>query len=113
MTAQFTATQLADWLEAGANDPLWDSHTEMPKYILASASAKLKQLYQQNQELLSALKATLPYVVTQSVGCHGYKCRENWCWSCNDEEEAEKAAQAGLYSYVKGHAVVAKVEGEP
>jgi len=70
-----------------------------------------KRLYAINQELLEALKATLPFVVTQSIGCHGYKCREPWCWSCCGEEDAEAAAQRGQAAHVSARAAIAKAEG--
>ena len=49
--------------------------------------------------LREALIAIMPYTATQCVGCHGDKCRESWCYSCNGEEEANEAAKAGQEAY--------------
>ena len=47
------------------------------------------------ERLAEALRALLPFVATQAVGCHGDKCRESWCYSCSGEEEADEAAERG------------------
>ncbi len=56
--------------------------------------------------LIDALESVLPFVATQSVGCHGYKCREAWCWSCYGEEDAQKAAEQGADAASKALAVI-------
>lgn len=80
MKSTFTAMQLADWLQSGAEDPMWVDHTEMPKFIAACAAAELRRLHEAhdwqykmagdrlrriekleavNKELLEALKAIM------------------------------------------------------
>lgn len=46
--------------------------------------------------LENALESILPYVATESIGCHGYKCRRSWCWSCYGEYAADEAATNAL-----------------
>lgn len=48
------------------------------------------------KDLLDAIKAVMPYVVTQVVACHGLKCRESVCQSCTHDAEgnADKACAA-------------------
>jgi hypothetical protein len=55
MNPPFTALQLADWLQSGAEDPMWANHTEMPKFIAACAATELRRLYHNNQVLENAL----------------------------------------------------------
>lgn len=76
---------------------------------LHEAYAKLDAL---NAQLVEALKGVLPYVATEAIGCHGYKCRESWCWSCNSEEDAEAAAIKGKLAAVKASAALAAAKGE-
>ena len=59
----------------------------------------VEQMQAEIERLREALTAIMPYTATQSVGCHGAKCRESWCYSCNDEGEAEAAANAGREAY--------------
>lgn len=63
-------------------------------------------------DLLELLIQILPFVVTQPIGCHGDKCREAWCFSCNGEYDAEAAASRGMELYGKAHSLIAKVRGE-
>ena len=63
-------------------------------------------------DLLEALREIMPFTATAAIGCHGEKCREPWCHSCNGEEEAEAAAQKGCDAYAKARAAIAKATGE-
>ncbi len=62
-------------------------------------------------ELLEILRNILPFVATQAIGCHGDKCREEWCFSCNGEEDAEAAAKRGSEFFAEAHSLIAKVTG--
>jgi hypothetical protein len=50
--------------------------------------------------------------VTDTIGCHGYKCRQAWCWSCNGEEYAESAANSNRVALDSVKMVLAKWEGK-
>ena len=63
-------------------------------------------------DLLEALREIMPFTATAAIGCHGEKCREPWCHSCNGEEEAEAAAQKGCDAYAKARAAIARATGE-
>lgn len=63
-------------------------------------------------ELVEALRELLPFVATQSIGCHGYKCREAWCWSCNEDEDAEASAEKGSAAEAAARTLLAKIEGD-
>ena len=63
-------------------------------------------------DLLEALREIMPFTATAAIGCHGYKCREPWCYSCNEEEEAEESAQKGCDAYAKACEAIAKATGE-
>lgn len=93
------ALQLADELDA------------CPSINYHRHAAELRRLHALNQELLDVLKAVGPFIVTQPVGCHGDRCREPWCWSCYDNDEAESAAQQGATAAAKARAAIAKAEG--
>lgn len=90
---------------------LWLAHVCDGQVDLHEVADELRRLHALNAELLDALKTAEPFVVTQSVGCHGYKCREPWCWSCYDEDEAELSALLGAAAAAKARAVIAKVTG--
>ena len=72
----------------------------------------VEQMEAEIKRLRGALIAIMPYTATQSVGCHGFKCRESWCYSCNDEDEAEGAANAGRKAYQIAIAALQAGEGE-
>lgn len=61
-------------------------------------------------ELVESLRAVLPYVATQAVGCHGDKCREPWCYSCFGEDEADEAAARGASAYRAAHDALARAQ---
>ena len=63
-------------------------------------------------DLLEALREIMPFTATAAIGCHGEKCREPWCHSCNGEEEAEAAAQKGCDAYAKARAAIARATGD-
>ena len=44
------ALRLAEWLQSGADDPMWSDHTEMPKSVAAHAAAELRRLHQSERE---------------------------------------------------------------
>ena len=60
------------------------------------------------KDLLEALKAVMPYVVTQVVACHGLKCRESVCESCT--HDAEGNADKALYAYQAASKAIARAE---
>ncbi len=79
-------------------------HRHLPFGTLLYGPAVKTEMLRAQEEarvLREALKAVLPYVATGPIGCHGYKCRKPWCWSCNGEEEAAVAAKNGLAAYTK------------
>lgn len=53
------ALRLAEWLQSGADDPMWSDHTEMPKSVAAHAAAELRRLHSVNAQLLEALEEAL------------------------------------------------------
>lgn len=63
-------------------------------------------------DLLEALREIMPFTATAAIWCHGEKCREPWCHSCNGEKEAEAAAQKGCDAYAKARAAIARATGE-
>ena len=71
----------------------------VPGATAPKIAAELRSLAALNAQLLEALKACQNYVATQAVGCHGDKCRELWCYSCNGDDDAEAEAQKGMLSY--------------
>lgn len=76
--------------------------------MIAAADAAIAE----RAELLEALKEIMPFTATAAIGCHGEKCRESWCHSCNGEEEAEAAAQKGCDAWAKARAAIARATGE-
>ena len=56
-----------------------------------------------------ALEGVLPYVMTQAVGCHGDKCREPWCYSCNEEDDAYRAADTAKVAMKTARACLAEL----
>lgn len=64
-----------------------------------------------NAELLAALQAAMPLIATEVVACHGMKCHEDFCMSCNNKDDAEAAASRGLDAFVKAHAAIKKATG--
>lgn len=91
-----------DGIRKGVDDAL-------PKAQELAANARLIAAA---PELLEALREIMPFTATAAIGCHGDKCREPWCYSCNGEEEAEDAAQKGCDAYAKARAAIAKATGE-
>lgn len=77
---------------------------------LITASTTLAQHISQQDatiaRLTDAAKNALPFMATQAVGCHGDKCREQWCYSCYGEEDADEAAQRGTDAYHALHAAL-------
>lgn len=73
-------------------------------------TAEIERLKAREARLLEALKRTMCWVVTQKVACHGMKCRELVCESCNSESEenAEKACAA--YSFARE--LIKEIEAE-
>ena len=56
---------------------------------------------------LDALEVVEPFTNTNVTECRGDKCREPWCASCNDEEEAGASAQEGYRAAVKALSAIA------
>lgn len=59
MSQQPKPLRLAEWLQSGADDPMWSNHTEMPKSVAAHAAAELRRLHSVNAQLLEALELAL------------------------------------------------------
>ena len=91
-----------DGLRKGIDDAL-------PKAQELAANARLIAAA---PSLLEALQAIMPFTATMAIGCHGEKCREPWCHSCNGEDEAEEAAQKGCDAFAKARAAIARATGE-
>lgn len=91
-----------DGIRKGVDDAL-------PKAQELAANARLIAAA---PDLLEALKEIMPFIATAAIGCHGEKCREPWCHSCNGEEEAEAAAQKGCDAWAKARAAIARATGE-
>ena len=91
-----------DGLRKGVDDAL-------PKAQELAANARLIAAA---PSLLEALQAIMPFTATMAIGCHGEKCREPWCHSCNGEDEAEEAAQKGCDAFAKARAAIARATGE-
>ena len=108
----------SDWPEY---EPTWRAiearvtgTQNVPEESCVQVAARIMsiKLIQERNELLEALKEIMPFTATMAIGCRGDKCREPWCYSCNGEEEAEKAAQRGYDAYAKASAAIIKVTGE-
>lgn len=72
--------------------------------------AEVTRLAVERDALREALKAVLPFVATKAVGCHGDKCREPWCHSCNGDEDAAAAAQRGRDACHAANAALARAK---
>ena len=59
---------------------------------------------------LDALEVVEPFTNTNVTECRGDKCREPWCASCNDEEEAGASAQEGYRAAVKALSAIAALK---
>lgn len=79
-----------------------DMATELTKGIVDAKAER--------DALRGALKAVVPYVATKAVGCHGDKCRESWCHSCNSDEDAAAAAQRGRDACHAANAALARAK---
>ena len=86
-----------------------DVDDALPKAQELAANARLIAAA---PDLLEALREIMQFTATAAIGCHGDKCREPWCYSCNGEEEAEEAAQKGCDAYAKARAAIAKATGD-
>lgn len=65
------------------------------------ASDAIQRAFEERErKLREVLADVLPYVATQTIGCHGNKCREPWCYSCNDEDDARQEAEKGLAALI-------------
>ena len=76
----------------------------------AALLTEVGELVRDAENLRSALKGVMPWVVVQEFACHGMKCREALCQSCSfeTEEAAERACAAAAVAY---NALAA--QGEP
>jgi hypothetical protein len=78
---------------------------------LYQAADEIERLRKERDELTAALEGVLPWVVTQTVACHGMKCREPICLSCTDEAEAEENAKTACDMYAAAKKAIASVKG--
>lgn len=88
----------------------WRCTYQSSEQAARAAYKTAEKLAEQRDELLDALKTVMPYVVTEVIACHGLKCRESICESCNPKAE-ESANKAGA-AYQAANAVIAKAEAE-
>jgi len=63
-------------------------------------------------ELYDELKKAIRYIPEEVMYCNGMKCRETWCGSCNDEDDAEMEVGAAQARLRKIRAALAKARGE-
>ena len=89
-----------------------DAELECLNERISQRDATIASQAEQIERLREALIAIMPYTATQCVGCHGDKCRESWCYSCNGEEEANEAVKAGQEAYNLARAALQPKEGE-
>ena len=62
----------------------------------ATIAEQVKQLEEMAEAIRvkdEALKKLIQHTPSQTIPCNGVKCRERWCYSCNTEEDAERAIQ--------------------
>lgn len=62
-------------------------------YVIENA-----RLEERIKVLEDALRAVLPWVVTQEVACNGLKCREAVCMSCDSDSEANAQLACDAYA---------------
>lgn len=74
---------------------------------IVSQRKQIEALQAQVGVLKEAFKNVLPWVVTQTVACHGMKCRELVCLSCTEETEAEQNAQEACDRYREAKQAIA------
>jgi hypothetical protein len=81
-------------------------------YVSESESLANARLIAAAPELLEALKAVLPYVVSETLEhCDGNKCREQWCIGCSGEDEATAAVDKARAASFNAYAAIAKATG--
>jgi hypothetical protein len=79
----------------------------------AQGHAHLLAARQSVAALISAARNVIPYIATQTIGCHGSKCREPWCYSCYPEDEAAAEAQKGATACGDLREAISAVEAQP
>lgn len=99
-----TIMALADaYAETTALFPTHDNATfqSMCGKSRAVLHSAIEALVRDAEMIRTALEGVMPWVVTQEFACHGMKCREALCQSCNYETEkaAENACAAAAVAY--------------
>ncbi len=79
-------------------------------HALAAEDDTISVLKSQRDQLLAALEAVLPWVVTQEIACNGLKCREPVCMSCFDDSEQSAENAADAYQLAEQAIAAVKVE---
>lgn len=106
LTGGYTAEQMQEFSDTQnaalreLNDKLHAQLAEDTARWSGKAFAAEKQV----RVLREALEAVLPWVVTQEVACHGLKCREAVCMSCDSDSEAN--VQLACDAYGVAHAAM-------
>ncbi len=98
-------TNKLDQLEAFADGVLSRGDTAM----IANPQT-VKSLIALVRECKEALEKVMPLAVTQVIACHGMKCREPVCMSCNGEDDAEAAAKQACVDYDLANHALAAIE---
>ena len=91
-------------LGKGAGDKLYEVWGSAVHRLIGLARADLeativgqaKQLKEMAEAIRvqdEVLKKLIQHTPSQTIPCKGVKCREWWCYSCNTEEDAERAIQ--------------------
>lgn len=61
------------------------------KKVKNSLSEASETKHSLSQEQINAIKNLINWIPGDVHTCHGDKCREPWCTSCNDEDDAHAA----------------------
>lgn len=89
-------------------DALYTAKRANNPYNIAIKRAEKTE--QQRDALLLALKEAYIHVPLDSIECHGDKCREPHCLSCNGEDYVKNAVSKNTELVVKCRQLIADIE---